>query len=221
MIIHFHLYTPILLGTKKTQDIQFYKESGIAAEDINFKSSRKLNDMDELEQEEQERQQRKRLNSKFLAFSKLIEQAAEQNKQRLIVDIPLDDLSFYGCPQKQVVKIRPTRDCLVAISEFPFFVMDVNNIECVVFERVLFGIKNFDMAIIFKDFTTFKRINSVPIEHIEEIKSYLDEIGVIFAESEAPFNWNTLLSHFRENFEDFLEEGAWGFLMDPVSLIVY
>jgi nucleosome binding factor SPN SPT16 subunit len=53
--------------------------------------------MDELEQEE-ERQQRKRLNSKFLAFSKLIEQAAEQNRQKLIVDIPLDDLSFFGCP---------------------------------------------------------------------------------------------------------------------------
>ena len=149
-----------------------------------------------------------------MAFSKLIEQAAEQNKQKLVVDIPMDDLSFFGCPQKQVVKIRPTRDCLIAISEFPFFVMDVNDIECVVFERVLFGIKNFDMAFIFKDFTTFKRINSVPIENIEEIKSYFDEIDVIYAESEAPFNWSVLLSHIRDNFEDWLEEGAWGFLMD-------
>ena len=53
MIIHFNLYVPILLGNKKTQDVQFYKESGIAAEDINFKSGRnKQNDMDELEQEE-------------------------------------------------------------------------------------------------------------------------------------------------------------------------
>jgi len=95
--------------------------------------------------------------------------------------------------------------------------MDVNDIECVVFERVLFGIKNFDMAIIFKDFTTHKRINSIPIEHMEELKSYLDEICIIYAESEAPFNWNTLLSHIRENFDDWLEEGAWGFLLDPVS----
>ena len=129
----------------------------------------------------------------------------------------MDDLSFFGCPQKQVVKIRPTKDCLVAISEFPFFVMDVNEIEAVVFERVLFGIKNFDLAIIFKDFTTMKRINSVPMEHIEELKSYFDEIDVIYAESEAPFNWGTLLSHIRDNFEDWLEEGAWGFLLDGVS----
>lgn len=99
--------------------------------------------------------------------------------------------------------------------------MDVNDIECVVFERVLFGIKNFDMAIIFKDFTTHKRINSIPIEHMEEIKSYLDEICIIYAESEAPFNWNTLLSHIRENFEDWLEEGAWGFLLDQVSFSLF
>lgn len=106
---------------------------------------------------------------------------------------------------------------MVAISEFPFFVMDVNEIEAVVFERVMFGIKNFDLAIIFKDFTTMKRINSVPMEHIEELKSYFDEIDVIYAESEAPFNWATLLSHIRDNFEDWLEEGAWGFLLDGVS----
>lgn len=116
-----------------------------------------------------------------------------------------------------MVKIRPTKDCLVAISEFPFFVMDVNEIEAVVFERVIFGIKNFDLAIIFKDFTTMKRINSVPMEHIEELKSYFDEIDVIYAESESPFNWATLLSHIRDHFEDWLEEGAWGFLLDGVS----
>jgi len=52
---------------------------------------------------------------------------------------------------------------------------------------------------------------------MEELKSYLDEICIIYAESEAPFNWNTLLSHIRENFDDWLEEGAWGFLLDPVS----
>lgn len=59
---------------------------------------------------------------------------------------------FYGCPQKSVVKIKPTQNCLVAISEFPFFVLDTSEIEAVVFERVTFGIKNFDMAIVYKDF---------------------------------------------------------------------
>ena len=30
-------------------DVQFYKESGIAAEDINFRGKRNMNEMDELE----------------------------------------------------------------------------------------------------------------------------------------------------------------------------
>ena len=54
--MHFHLKQPILIGDKPAQDVQFYKESGIAAEDINFKGGRhKMNEMDELEQEEAER----------------------------------------------------------------------------------------------------------------------------------------------------------------------
>jgi len=39
-----------MLGSKKSQDVQFCKESGTAAEDINFTGGRqKFNDMDELE----------------------------------------------------------------------------------------------------------------------------------------------------------------------------
>lgn len=89
MIIHFHLKQAILIGNKKVNDIQFFKESCVAAEDINFKGGRhKMNDIDELEQEDRERQQKKRLNTRFLNYSKLIEQAAEANKTPVEVDIP-------------------------------------------------------------------------------------------------------------------------------------
>jgi nucleosome binding factor SPN SPT16 subunit len=116
-----------------------------------------------------------------------------------------------------VVKVRPTKNCLIAISEFPFFVMDIDDIEAVTFERVHYGIKNFDMAIIFKDFTNFKRINSIPIEHIETIKDYLDEIGVIYSESITPINWTNVLAHIRDNFEDFLDDGGWRFLQNDAD----
>ena len=92
-----------------------------------------------------------------------------------------------------MVKIRPTKNCLIAISEFPFFVIDLADIEAVHFERVSFGIKNFDMAIIYKDFTTFKHINSIPRENIEDVKTYLNEIGVIYSEGVVPMNWNAVL----------------------------
>ena len=66
VLLHFNLKLPIMLGTKKVTDVQFYKESGVAAEDINFSGRHKMNDLDELAQEEAERQGRKRLNAKFL-----------------------------------------------------------------------------------------------------------------------------------------------------------
>lgn len=209
MILHFNLKTPILIGEKPTSDVQFYKESGIAAEDINFKGRRNMNEMDELEQEEAERQGRARLNKRFLNFAKVIQEAAQHSKTNLEVDIPVDDLTFSGCPQKQVVKIRPTKECLVALSEFPFFVLDVNEIEVVHFERMYYGIKNFDLAVIKKDFTTCLRINSIPTEYTEELKSYFNEIGIIYLESMAPLKWDLILSNIREDFNGWLEDGGW------------
>mmetsp|Transcript_21383 Transcript_21383/g.28664 ORF Transcript_21383/g.28664 Transcript_21383/m.28664 type:complete len:384 (+) Transcript_21383:2095-3246(+) len=214
VILHFNLKTPILIGDKPTSDVQFYKESGIAAEDINFKGRRNMNEMDELEQEEAERQQRARLNKRFLGFAKLIEEAAEWNKTKLEVDIPEEDLTFSGCPQKQVVKIRPTKECLVALSEFPFFVLDVSEIEVVHFERMYYGMKNFDLAIIKRDFTTCLRINSIPTEYTEELKSYFNEIGLIYLESMAPLKWELILSNIREDFNGWLEDGGWTQLVD-------
>ena len=214
MVIHFNLKTPVMVGTKKVQDVQFYKEAGNAADDLDMKSRKRMNDMDELEQEERERQQKIKLNNRFANFVKIVEQQAEKARFNLEFDIPIDGLEFYGCPNKSVVKVRPTKYCMIAISEFPFFVIDIDEIEAVHFERVQFGIKNFDMAVIFKDFTTFKRINSIPIEHLEDIKSYLDEIGIIYSESVVPMNWTNVLQQIREDFEDFLENGAWKFLQD-------
>lgn len=57
VIVHFHLKTAIMVGNKKVTDVQFFKEAGVAADDLDIKAARKrLNDMDELEQEERERQ---------------------------------------------------------------------------------------------------------------------------------------------------------------------
>ena len=218
VLLHFNLITPIMLGNKKVSDVQFYKESGVAAEDINFTGGRsKFNDMDELEQEEAERQARSRLNTKFLNFAKLIQTASEMNKTPIEVDIPEEDLQFYGCPMKTVVRIRPTKECLVALSEFPFFVLDINDIEIVCFERVFFGIKNFDCVIVYKDFVTFKRIDSVPIEHLEELKSYFDSIDCLYAESTMPLKWKEVLQSMRDNFQDNLDAGVWRDLIDTGS----
>mmetsp|Transcript_23421 Transcript_23421/g.17863 ORF Transcript_23421/g.17863 Transcript_23421/m.17863 type:complete len:293 (+) Transcript_23421:2193-3071(+) len=207
-----------MVGSKKSQDVQFYKESGAVADDLDIKAARKkLNDMDELEQEERERHMKKKLNEKFHKFAKLIESQSEKGRHRLEFDIPFSELDFFGCPMKSIVKVRPTKNCLIAISEFPCFVVDISEIEIAYFERVTFGIKNFDIAFVFRDYTTFKRINSVPIEYLDPIKSYLSEIGIIFFEGVLPMNWQNTLAAIRDDFEGFLEGGAWKFLSDNVD----
>jgi nucleosome binding factor SPN SPT16 subunit len=179
------------------------------ADDLDNRNRKKLNEMDEIEQEERERKMRKSLDSKFSAFVRKIEEQALSNRTKLEFDIPFDDLYFHGAPMRASVKIMPTKNCLVALSEFPCFVLDVSDIEIVHFERIHFNLKNFDLAIIYKDYTTFKRICSIPIEHLEDIKNYLDSIGVIFSQSVQPINWKNILDDIREDFNKFIADGGW------------
>ena len=81
----------------------------------------------------------------------------------------------------------------MALSEFPFFVLDVNDIEVVHFERMFYGMKNFDLAVIMKDFVTCIRINSIPTEFTDQLKSYFNMIGIIYLESMAPLKWDLIL----------------------------
>jgi nucleosome binding factor SPN SPT16 subunit len=73
------------------------------------------------------------------------------------------------------------------------------------------------MAILYKDFTTFRRINSIHIERLEDLKTFFDEIGVIYSEGQATLNWSNVLTEIRDNFEDWLDDGGWNFLIEDVS----
>ena len=208
----------MVINNKKVMDVQFYKESVISADDIDMRGGRRRqNDLDELEDEERERQAKRKLTQKFLRFSQAIQDRSDRCPTPVEIDIPVDEFAFFGCPIKSQVKVRPTKNCLIAISEFPPFVADLKDIEFVYFERVDLKVKNIDMAIIFKDFVTYKRINSIPRESIEDIKMYLNQIGVLFSEGLTPMNWTQFLNHIRDDFEDFLEQGGWKTIMNVVD----
>lgn len=53
--IHFHLYSPIILGKKKTHDVQFYCEVGGGVEHLEGRRKHNRNDEDEIEDEERSR----------------------------------------------------------------------------------------------------------------------------------------------------------------------
>lgn len=178
-----------------------------------------MNDLDELEQEKRERQAKKKLSDRFRQFAGSVEAQSRKCPQPIEFDVPIENLWFMGCPRKSAVKIRATaKNCLIAITEQPFFVIDIRDIEAVHFERVTFNIKNFDMAIIFKDFYRFERINSIPRESIDELKTYLDHVGIIFSEGLVPMNWGNILQKIRSDFEGFLDnDGGWKFLHEDAS----
>lgn len=52
------------------------------------------------------------------------------------------------------------------------------------------------------------------MEHIEDLKSFFNEIGVIYCEGPATLNWPAVLGEIRNNFEDWLEDGGWKFLAE-------
>ena len=51
------------------------------------------------------------------------------------------------------------------------------------FERVVYGLKNFDLVLVLKDFSQKPlQINSINMEHLEPLKSWLDSCNIKFYE---------------------------------------
>jgi nucleosome binding factor SPN SPT16 subunit len=61
------------------------------------------------------------------------------------------------------------------LSETPFSVVTLSEVEIVSLERVQFGLKNFDMVFVFNDFKkTPVPINSIPVAHLDNVKEWLE-----------------------------------------------
>ena len=99
----------------------------------------------------------------------------DQTGDSLEADIPFRELAFEGVPFRTNVKLQPTTDCLVHLTDPPFLVVTLNEIEIASLERVQFGLKQFDMVLIFQDFTrTPLQINSIPSAQLDDVKNWLE-----------------------------------------------
>jgi nucleosome binding factor SPN SPT16 subunit len=61
---------------------------------------------------------------------------SNQSKKAVEVDIPFRDLAFQGVPFRQLVNLQPTTDCLVHLSDTPFLVVTLADVEIAHLERV-------------------------------------------------------------------------------------
>ena len=158
MLLHFHLRDPIMIGKKKTKDVQFCSQVG----EDNIKLSdvrRSAYYPDELEEEQRERDRRNKKNKEYKKFAMTIQENSEKTADPIEVDIPYKDLCFTGRASVKGASrgesfFMPTKDCLVDLADQPFFLLDTNELEIVYFERVSHNLKYFDMVFVCKDYGT-------------------------------------------------------------------
>jgi len=213
VIIHVHLINPILVGKKKTKDVQFYREATEMQFDEtgNRKRKSRYGDEEEFAAEQEERRRRAQLNREFKLFTERISDAGRS--ENLSVDIPFRELGFNGVPVRSSVLVQPTTDCLVQLTEPPFLVITLSDIEVVHLERVQFGLKNFDMVLVLHDFQRAPiHINTIPVENLDAVKDWLDSVDIPYSEGPLNLNWAMIMKAVVIDPHNFFADGGWSFL---------
>ena len=104
----------------------------------------------------------------------------KKNGYSLEFDIPYRDLGFNGTPHNQMVFVQPTLNCLVNVTDTPFFVTDHSVVDHVYFERATFTSKTFDIVLINKDFSKQPwRVDMIPNGDKDAIQVRLDLLSRI------------------------------------------
>merc|ERR1711939_663320 len=129
------------------------------------------------------------------------------------VDVPFRELGFTGVPFRSNVLLQPTTDALIFVTEPPFLVITIEDIEVAHLERVQYGLKNFDLVFVFRDFQRPPvHINTIPSNQLDNVKNWLDEVDVPFSEGPVNLNWTAIMKTVNEDPYEFFNEGGWGFL---------
>lgn len=203
-ILHFHLSSPILINNKKTRNIQFYQEAGT---NLTYNTQKRGDEQMEyiIEKEEEDRQ--RRLNREFEVFASKLEEASS-----LKVQTPKD--GFYGVHARESVLFQQTHDSIVSLFEQPFFVLSLEDVEIVNFERVVYNVKTADVVFIFKDKTLPpSKILSIETSYMGRLKDYLDSNNIVYMETVFNIQWKAVLNEILEDPISFYESGGWVELM--------
>ena len=129
------------------------------------------------------------------------------------VDVPIRDLGFYGVPFRQTVLLMPTRDALVHLTDPPFLVVTLADVEVASLERILFGLKHFDLVFIWKDHSRApQHIDSIPVSYLEPIRAWLDASDIYTMTSTINFNWANVMKTIQDDPIGFYEMGGWSII---------
>ncbi|GMS97922.1 hypothetical protein PENTCL1PPCAC_20097 [Pristionchus entomophagus] len=208
ILLHFHLKHPVLWGKKKYQDIQFYTEVGEVTTDLG--KYHHMQDRDDIQSEQMEREMRRKLNEAFKSFTTKVE---KMTNEALDFDSPFNELGFMGTPHRSNCILKPTSSCLINLTEWPPFVVTLEEVELVHFERVSLQLKNFDMVFVFKDYSRkTQMITAIPMNTLEPTKEWLNSCDILYTEGQQSLNWPKIMKHILDDTEEFFQEGGWNFL---------
>ncbi|XP_041977304.1 FACT complex subunit spt16 isoform X2 [Aricia agestis] len=212
ILLHFHLKHAIMFGKKKHVDVQFYTEVGEITTDLG--KHQHMHDRDDLAAEQSERELRHKLKQAFKSFCERVENST---KQEVEFDTPFRELGFPGAPYRSTVLLQPTSGALVNLTEWPPFVIALEDVELVHFERVQFHLKNFDMVFVFKDYAKkVAMVNAVPMNMLDHVKEWLNSCDIRYSEGIQSLNWTKVMKTITDDIEGFFDNGGWSFL-DPES----
>ena len=109
--------------------------------------------------------------------------------------------------------MRSSKITSVNITEWPAFLVSLDEIEFVHFERVSFSLKNFDMVCIYKDYTKkVTTVTSIPMTSLDQIKDWLNSSDIRYTEGIQSLNWAKVLKTVTDDPVGFFEQGGWDFL---------
>ncbi|CAL4892397.1 unnamed protein product [Urochloa decumbens] len=218
-LLHFHLCNEIMVGNKKTRDVQFYIEVMDAVDSISLKR-RSAWDPDEIEEEHRERARRREINRQFELFVRRVDSIWSKprfNELALQFETPLQKLGFNGVHGRATCFIAPSPSCLVQLIETPFLVTSLREVDIVCLERVSLGQKSFDMVLVFQDYTRdVIRIEVIPMTDLDKIKDWLNDCSLKYYESKLSLNWRKVLKTIMNDPESETND-RWEFLNPDAS----
>lgn len=217
VLIHFEFKDPIVIPStnKKTTWLQFYVEVIDAVHDVGMAS--RYDDEEEIRAEEEEQIRRRKWNEKFGEFVKGVEKQWEQNNPNLTIrfEKPVRELAFMGMPNKELTEMIPTPNALVALDDKPPLVFMLNEIEAVVLERVMEGLREFDMTVVFKDLKRMPHtITTVSMAHINAIRKWLTSCGILCPESRQNIAWRSVMPEILKDVAGFYADGGFMTLVE-------
>jgi len=207
VIIHLHLKDAMMVGRRKSQDIQFFAEAGNLTEDLSKHRVGSVHDPDEIQEEQREREWRDRLNNLFLDFTKKVQAISGCPVN---FDMPYTALGFHGVPFKQSVKLYPCEKALVSAHDWPPFCLDLDSVDIAVFERSMTQLKEFDLVFVLRDYLQQPvRITTIPAQRKEIIRTWLTQRRIPLYSCTMNMQWAIVMRDINADRQRFVNNGAW------------